>query len=101
MQLASSSAITDAIEQFARAAYASEMPDALLRALQGGGDFAACGAELRAELKPFTGSAAARELLETPPPAPTPTWIRRWLVTTAPHISLLVSPLQERGPPTR
>lgn len=98
MLVASSSAFIDGIERFARA---DEMPRVLLRPTADTDFNQVCGAEVRARLTPFTGSSRGREKLELGKSAPNPARVRRWLETSTPHISLLFSPLTERGPPTR
>ena len=53
-------------------------------------------------LKLYTSrSSAALKMVELPPTAANPTRVRRWLESSPPHISLVFSPLKERGPPPR
>ena len=99
MQHVSSSAFTDAIEQFTRVALERHaIPHVSLRAMRGHAS-ELCGPALRARLKPLTGSSTARKIVEQPASAPNPKRVRRWLETAAPHISMSFSPLKERGPP--
>jgi hypothetical protein len=56
--------------------------------------------DLRATLRLYISRrSAALKMVEAPPAAANPTRVSRWLETSFPHISLVFSPLKERGPP--
>ena len=56
--------------------------------------------ELLIKLKRLVSrSVASAKLMEQPPAAANPTRLHRWLETSAAHISIVFSPLKERGPP--
>lgn len=61
---------------------------------------AASAVELCSVLKLYVSrEAQARKSMELPASAPNPKRVGRWLETPSPHLSLLFSPLTERGPP--
>lgn len=90
--------IVDAIEQFVLAARIDEMPSILLWRTLGSVQQKTCGADLHAKLKPYTSS-TARKAVELSPTGPNPKRVSRWLEASAPHLSVVFSPLKERGPP--
>lgn len=90
-----------AIEPFVKAARSDNMLGFFLCPMPGD-SHQACRAELHVGLKLYTSrSSAALKMVELPPMAANPARVRRWLESSPPHISLVFSPLKERGPPRR
>lgn len=92
--------VTDAIEPFVTATRADEMLSILLGQMARSDNHQAGSADVRAMLSHHTRRASTGlKLVELPAAGANPMRVRRWLETSRPHVSVVYSPLKERGPP--